>query len=150
MTKNNIWDILDEMLISKPYLFGIPVKDELIIDQSENMLDVKFSDPYRTFLEKYGGIILSGHVILGLLQSPENSFFNDTIISKTTFFKKEQVWPKINDWYIISDDGSGNPIGIDPDGQVWLSDHNSGFEHILLASNFNEFILKLFRNTLYE
>lgn len=64
--------------------------------------------------------------------------------------KNTQNWPDIDDWYIISDDGRGNPIGINPKGEVLLSDHDSGFEQIKLADDFEEFVYRLLTDTLYE
>lgn len=46
--------------------------------------------------------------------------------------------------------GSGNAIYMDPDGKVWLSDHDAGFETILLANSFNEFLIKLYEDTLFD
>ena len=71
-------------------------------------------------------------------------------MSKNYLYKDFQKWPDIEDWYVISDDGRGNPIRIDPEGKVWLSDHDAGFEKVKLADNFEEFLHKLLTDTLYE
>jgi hypothetical protein len=42
---------------------------------------------------------------------------------------------------VISEDGFGNPIGIAPDGQVMIADHDVG-QLSVLTSNFEEFLVK--------
>jgi len=74
----------------------------------------------------------------------------NNVLNVTKFYKAVQGWPSIEDWYIVSDDGFGNPIGIDPKGKVWLSDHDSGFEKVKLADSFDEFLYKVLTETLYE
>ncbi len=49
-----------------------------------------------------------------------------------------------------SDDGRGNPIGCKPDGYVWLSDHDAGFEQVKLADSFEEFLEKILDDRLYD
>jgi len=129
---------------------GIPVKDNNLIQDAEKKLGVHFSESFIAFLKKFGGALLEGHVIYGLISSDQSSFLSETIIERTKFFKETQKWPDIENWYIVSDDGSGNPIGVDPEGKVWLSDHDAGFEQIKLADSFEEFLYKLYTETLYE
>jgi hypothetical protein len=50
-------------------------------------------------------------------------------------------WPGLNDWIVISADHSGNPMGIDPSGRVWLSDHDLG-GIAPIADTFEDFIRK--------
>jgi len=42
-------------------------------------------------------------------------------------------WAGTSDWYVVSTDGSGNPIGIDAAGRVWISDHDTGRIEMLAA-----------------
>jgi len=72
-----------------------------------------------------------------------------SVVDLTNFYRN-QHWPYIGEWYVVSDDFDGNPIGIDPDGKVWLLDHDSGFEKVKLADSFEEFLYKLLTDTLYE
>lgn len=146
---NNIWEILDEEFKKNPEL---QAGDTLLvdIDQVEKEIGLKFSAPYKNFIKKYGGAIVGGNFIFGLKQQRSMDDYLWSVTQNTNFFKEEQEWPDIEDWYIISDDGRGNPIGIDPQGVVWLSDHDAGFEKVKLADNFEEFLYKLHTDTLYD
>jgi hypothetical protein len=120
------------------------------IIEAEKFLNVYFSQGYKRFLRMYGGASVPGHYIYGLRRQINMGERSWSVIHRTDFYKNVQKWPDIEDWYIVSDDGSGNPIGIDPEGRVWLSDHNSGFEKVKLADSFEEFLYRLYTETLYE
>lgn len=119
------------------------------IVHAELKLNKSFSVDYRLYLKKYGGGAFMDCYISGLKKPESMQMKLPDVIEKTKFYK-DQDWPGIDDWYIVSDDGFGNPIGIDPDGKVWLSDHDSGFEKVKLADSFEEFLYKLLTDTLYE
>lgn len=119
------------------------------ISDAEKKLSLKFAKDHKKFLLKYDYADLPGHTIFGI-SPPTNLHLSETIIENTKFYKEKQKWPGIEDWYIISDDGFGNPIGINPEGKVWLSDHNAGFEQVKLADSFEEFLYKILTDTLYE
>jgi hypothetical protein len=120
------------------------------IQKSEKSLNCKFSDQYRNFLSTYGAGLFPGQAIHGLRKTLLMSDSIWSVVNKTNFYKVTQQWPGIEDWYIISDDGRGNPIGCKPDGSVWLSDHDAGFEQIKLANSFEEFLEKILDDTLYD
>jgi SMI1 / KNR4 family (SUKH-1) len=146
---NNLWALLEERFKSYPEDFG--GKCELKeIEEAQKEIGLNFNNSYKKFLSKYGSVTLSGYIIYGLIPLPEMGRAHNDVIKKTKFFKETQKWPDIENWYIISDDGRGNPIGIDHEGRVWLSDHDSGFEQIKLADSFEEFLYKLHTETLYE
>ncbi|MBS0272652.1 MAG: SMI1/KNR4 family protein [Proteobacteria bacterium] len=120
------------------------------IEQAEEDLKVKFSSEYKWYLEKFGGGAFEDLDISGVKEMMSMGTKVVSVVEKTKFYKESQKWPGVENWYIISDDGSGNPIGIDPEGKVWLSDHDSGFEQIKLADSFEEFLYKLLTDTLYQ
>ena len=129
-------------------IFGII--DESEVNAAEYKLGLVFSNTYKNLIKKYGAINIWGQYIYGLrriILMPKDGW---SVIDQTNFYKEDQKWPDIDDWYIISDDGRGNPIGCKPDGSVWLSDHDEGFEQVKLANNFEEFLHKLLTDTLYE
>ena len=121
-----------------------------LVEEAEKKVGLKFSLDYKKFLELYGGATVGGELIYGLSYQQCMSINCWSVLDKTFFFKNKQKWPDIDDWYIISDDGRGNPIGCKPDGSVWLSDHDAGFEQVKLADDFEEFLHKLLTDTLYE
>jgi hypothetical protein len=150
MNKKDIWIILENQYQKDSSDFGIPVEDNTLMQEGEKTLGVKFSDQYIYFLSKFGGAIMPGHIVYGLIPRSEKGYLKETVVTETKFFKETQQWPDIESWYIISDDGRGNPIGIDPEGKVWLSDHDSAFKQIKLADSFEEFLYKLHTDTLYD
>lgn len=130
-------------------LFGGPCnKDEIC--KAEFELKLPFNPGYKEFLELYGGGVVGSYFVYGLKK--QISMGNDlwSVVQNTNFYKITQQWPGIDDWYIISDDGRGNPIGCKPDGSVWLSDHDAGFEQVKLADSFEDFLYKLLTDTLYD
>lgn len=147
---NNIFKTkLDIHMNEMEELYGGPCNlDE--IKMAEKILNTRFNPDYKEFLCKYGGGIVGSHYIYGLKKI---SLMGDklwSVIQNTQFYKETQKWPGIGEWYIISDDGRGNPIGCKPDGSIWLSDHDSEFEQIKLAESFEGFLHKLLTETLYE
>ena len=128
------------------YIGGLSEKE--IADSEEN-IGLYFSPSYKVFLRQYGAGLIDAYYIHG---KPSDNFMGGYLksVDEKTFFYRSQKWPSIEDWYVISDDGRGNPIGCKPDGSVWLSDHDAGFEQVKLASSFEEFLHKLLTDTLYE
>lgn len=146
----DIWEKIERHLGNdREDLISIGASDPEI-QEAERELKVKFVPLYKEVLKKYGAIGINAYDIHGLKYLPLMDKNNWTVVQKTTFYKDFQKWPDIEDWYVISDDGRGNPIGIDPEGKVWLSDHDAGFEKVKLADNFEEFLHKLLTDTLYE
>ena len=130
------------------YVGGPVPKSEIFL--AEKKLKTSFSKSYKKFLEKYGGELLNGYTINGLRKTILMDIDLWSVVQNTKFYKETQKWPGIEDWYIISDDGRGNPIGCKPDGSVWLSDHDAGFEQVKLADDFEQFLEKLLTDTLYD
>jgi len=146
---NNVWIEIQKYRSLYPEDFPEPANIGEI-NLSEKILNVRFSDQYKKFLSEFGAAGIGAYYIYGFKHLPLMGTKNWTVKDKTIFYKENQKWPDIEDWYIVSDDGRGNPIGIDPEGNVWLSDHDSGFEKVKLADNFEEFLHKLLTDTLYE
>ncbi|MGL4426369.1 MAG: SMI1/KNR4 family protein [Alphaproteobacteria bacterium] len=149
MSKNEIWNLLAKHAEEYPEDFTNGV-EQTEIQETEKELGTKFNESYSKFLKMYGTACFCEYSVYGLLGKEEKKDQFSLVTYYTNFYKEQQNWPDIGDWYIISDDGRGNPIGVDPDGKVWLSDHDSGFEQVLLAEDFEEFLYKLYTETLYE
>lgn len=147
---NNVWDQLKDDYENYPSDFGGNLTSEDQVVNAEKDLECSFSDDYKFFLKNYGSGVLPGHIIYGLVPHEEMGDNIKSVIDKTIFYKQTQKWPGIDDWYVVSDDGRGNPIGCKPDGSVWLSDHDAGFEQIKLTDSFEGFLHKLLTDTLYK
>lgn len=148
MIKTDAWKILEQEYKVDPSDFGGTVEHKTV-EEAQLLMSIKFSEDYKKFLQLYGSAIVPGHIIYGLIPLDAMGKSYKNVIDKTNFYHK-QKWPDIQDWYIISDDGYGNPIGIDAKGTVWLSDHMSDFKKVKLADSFEEFLCKIFTDTLYD
>ncbi|MBW8309121.1 MAG: SMI1/KNR4 family protein [Candidatus Paracaedibacteraceae bacterium] len=149
MTIEKIWESLDENFKEEPSWWATNIPTEAEIIEAENKLNLKFHNGYKNYLRKYGGGGPFCYNLYGLKYAGGMDKDNYTVVTNTNFYQQRQ-WPDIDRLYIISQDLSGNPIGIDPQGIVWLSDHDAGFEKVKLADNFEEFLYKLHTDTLYD
>lgn len=146
---NKFSQMLDSHMNELEGLYGGSCTIHEILDAQEK-LKVKFHPDFIDFLLKYGGGIVGSYYVYGLKKISLMGSELWSVIQNTQFYKETQKWPGIGDWYIISEDGSGNPIGIDPEGKVWVSDHDNDFEKVKLANNFEEFLYRLLTDTLYQ
>lgn len=124
--------------------------DISLINEAEQEIGLNFSLPYEYFLQEFGGGCVADLDVYGLSKADIMPTSLWSVVQNTNFYKNTQKWPGIEDWYIISDDGRGNPIGCKPDGSVWLSDHDCDFEQLKLADSFEEFLEKILEDRLYE
>lgn len=118
------------------------------INLAEKQLGVQFSEGYKKFVSLYGGAGLGSKLVYGLRHQENMDCKIFSVVDVTNFYR-EQGWPDTENWYVVSDDFDGNPIGIDPEGKVWLSDHNSGFELVKIADSFEELVHRLLTDTLF-
>lgn len=98
----------------------------------EKELNIPLNAQHKEFLLRFGGCFC-GVSIYGKTNS--ELLENRSIVDLNAAFS-DQIPQKA---YVISFDGSCNPIYIDSLGQVLLFDHDIG-EHELLACDFNSYI----------
>ncbi len=82
--------------------------------------------------------MVGAYPIFGVRQAEVMGNDGWSVEEMTKRFRSEG-WDGTADWYIVSMDGAGNPIGISTDGRVWISDHDVG-EVSVVASDFETFI----------
>ena len=101
---------LKEFLFDKENieLVGKPATYEQI-KEAENRLGVKFSGDYIEFIKLFGGAYAGIDI-----RAFENakSFGKESVIDFTLHSRTSH--PEVQNTYVISDDGSGNPIMINP------------------------------------
>jgi hypothetical protein len=119
-------------------LRGSPAS-ETAIAEAERQLHCRFDPDYVEFLRLFGCGVVGPSPIFGVGATPEAMGHDDGVVLQTRRFRSQQ-WPGIEGWYIVSTDGRGNPIGLSPDGQVRLSDHDVG-DVAVMARNFEDFLL---------
>lgn len=114
-------------------LVGKPASDEDIA-KAEKELGVTFSADYVEFIKHFGGAFIG--VDIRAFSNAE-SIGNETVVDYTNGLRASH--PEINDTYVISNDGGGNPIMINREGQVEIYYHDSG-EREMLAESLGKFI----------
>lgn len=112
------------------------------IAQAEQRLGVRFHEDYRQFIRAFGGAY-AGLAIHAF--SNGSSIGRETVVELTLSFR-EQLRPYslpfaelLQTGYVISLDGSGDPIAVDANGQIWTMDHDTG-ESRKLADSFEQLI----------
>lgn len=138
--KQSTIDRLQALFDQLPVLEGGVVPQEEI-DLAEQALGVKFAPEYRGFLSEYGGAMVGSLPVLGLRRAEVMGDDLYSVVEVTRRFR-DDGWKPTEEWSVVSVDASGNPIGISKDGQIWISDHDTG-EVKVIASCFEDFVLSL-------
>ncbi|MFC3749773.1 SMI1/KNR4 family protein [Paenibacillus sp. GCM10012306] len=104
------------------------------------MLKVTFHEEYLQFISMFGGAY-AGLAIYAF--SNGSSLGNETVVDLTLGFREQFKEPPFEEVlrtsFVISMDGSGDPIFINPAGEVFIGHHDNG-EIKLLANSFAELI----------
>jgi cell wall assembly regulator SMI1 len=135
--KQAIQDRLDELFVDEPFMKAGRV-DEVKVDAAQEALGVVFSEDYRQFLKKYGGALVGPLPVYGVARAEPMDEELWSVVAVTRHFR-EQSWPGVEQWYVISMDHAGNPIGIDKSGKVLTYDHDAGVT-IELAEDFERYL----------
>jgi len=147
--KNDVWIQLENYGEKYEHLKCINSTEDQI-REAENLLGLDFSKSFKIFLKHYQLSSLGCLNFYTLNPSIDSSTALWSLIEANKWFKEDEKWPGIDDWCIIANDGSGNPIGINPRGEIWISYHDANFEQEKLADDFEEFALKLINETLWD
>jgi hypothetical protein len=134
-----MWQKLEEEFAEFPEARAEPVSVEEI-RAAERELGMTFSNDYVEFIRQYGGAQVGPQDIFGLRRAELMGTSWPTVTAATNSFK---TWPGMENKYVVSMDGAGNPIGIDSLGVVWISDHNAGYKVEQIAESFAGFVIKL-------
>ncbi len=130
---------LEESFRGFPVLVASGVSENEIRDL-ENWAGFLLPDAYKKFLREFGGAIVGPFPVYGLRRAEAMGTDEDSSIAVTTRYRN-QGWPDVSDWLIISSDHSGNPIGMDSEGQIWLYDHDARCR-TLISGTFEGFLEK--------
>ena len=110
-------------------MIGTPASNEQVI-HAEQELGVKFSADYIDFVLNFGKAYAG--MMINSVEGKEN------VVDETKSLR--EVHPEVTDTYVISDDGSGNPIMINPKGEVEIYYHDSDAEIEIIASSLEQYI----------
>ena len=136
--RTETWDRLDSEFSTFPIMRASEVPTDEEIANASAAIGCRFHRDYVEFLQRYGGAMVGSLPVFGL--RPAEVMGDRWSVVVVTEWFRNQEWPGTSDWYLISDDGFGNPIGVAPNGQVMRSDHDVG-EIGVLAQNFEDFLM---------
>jgi SMI1 / KNR4 family (SUKH-1) len=126
------------------------------IKNAEKMLHVKFNDQYVQFIKlfggAYGGLAISAFnngdligksTVIDLTLKFRKIFEEDIFDFNGMEFEGESVELLLKNSYVISDDGSGNPILMNEQGKLFIFLHDSG-EVELLNNSLEELLIETY------
>lgn len=120
-------------------LLGSPATEDEIA-HAQHRLNVDFHDDYLQFIRTFGGAYV-GLAVYAF--SNGSSLGKETVVDLTLRFREQfqssDFAETLQTSYVISMDGSGDPIFIDQAGQVFMYDHLTG-EIKLIAASFESLI----------
>lgn len=123
----------------KSMLVGTPASEEEIAT-AEQQLKINFHEDYVQFIKTFGGAY-AGLAIHAF--SNGSSLGNETVVDLTLGFReqfKEHLFAEVlQTSYVISIDGSGDPIIINQAGKVFICYHDTG-EFKQIANSFEELV----------
>lgn len=107
-----------------PVTAAEPVPEEEI-DALEQAVGFKLPDDYRQFVREFGGGIVGAFSVYGLRAADAMGDDEASALEVTERFRNDG-WRGVEKWLVVSSDHSGNPVGLDEQGVVWISDHDAG------------------------
>ncbi|MFC4301958.1 SMI1/KNR4 family protein [Cohnella boryungensis] len=120
-------------------LVGVPASQEEIAE-AQRQLNIQFHEDYVHFIRTFGGAF-AGIAVHAFVNG--SSIGKETVVDLTLEFReqlKELPYAEVvRTGYVISIDGSGDPIIIDREGKVCICYHDTG-EMKVLADSFEMLI----------
>jgi hypothetical protein len=135
----SMFDRLDQEFSTFPIMRASDTPSGEEVARAASALGVTFHDDYVAFLRRYGGAMVGSLPVFGL-RPVKVMGKRWSVVDITEWFRNEG-WPRTHAWYVISEDGFGNPIGVTEDGRVMLFDHDAGQEQVL-ARDFEHFLIE--------
>jgi len=135
--RNDTWEALEAQFAQHPVMRAESVP-QAEFDTAVVGLSIPVPADFREFVLMYGGAIVGPYPIFGLRAAAAMGVGEGSFLEITSHFR-EDGWPGVDQWLVISMDHAGNPVGVAEDGQVWCSDHDAG-EIVLVASSFEAYL----------
>jgi hypothetical protein len=115
------------------------------VDLSENAaaaaeIGIPLSRDYAEFVARYGGASVGPFRIFELRRAIPMGKNEASFVDVTNGFRR-QGWPGVEKWAIISMDHPGNPVGLDKEGRIWISDPDARVAQTI-ANDFEEYLRK--------
>lgn len=129
---------LDEMFAESPVMRADDVPSVSEVDLASEDIGIQFSQDYREFILRYGGATVGPYPVFGLRACDIMDNDRWSVVEVTNEIRSSGI-AGVSGWIVFSEDHSGNPIGMDADGKVWIFDHDFGGV-AEMASDFEEYI----------
>ena len=129
---------LEERFAESPIVRASNAPSDAEIDEAAQALGVLFDSDYREFVRLYGGAMVGPYPIFGLrpVEVMDDELW--AVVTVTERYRETGI-AKIAEWYVVSEDHAGNPVGVDAEGKVWTYDHDFGGPAVI-ASSFEEYL----------
>jgi len=138
--RQDTWERLEEMFADAPMMKAEPVSYHEI-DEAAQSEGFKLPEDYREFVHRYGGATVGPYSVVGLRAADTMGNDEASAFVMTQRFRSDG-WQGTESWLVFSTDHAGNPVGMDVDGAVWISDHdNASIDK--LADNFEGYLRKV-------
>lgn len=135
--KDETWQALEDLFSRTPILKAEGVESHEIAD-AEREVGLALAEDYKEFIRRYGGAIVGPFRVFGLRRAVPMGRNEASFVEVTRTFR-QQHWPGVEKWAVISMDHAGNPIGIDEEGIIWVSDHEARAVQAI-AANFEDYL----------
>jgi cell wall assembly regulator SMI1 len=126
------------MFAESPVMRADRIATEAEVNAASQEIGTRFPEDYREFLLRYGGAMVGPYPVFGLHPSDVMEDDRWSVVDVTNEVRSSGL-DGISNWIVFSEDHAGNPIGMDPDGKVWIYDHDFGGV-AELAQTFEEYI----------
>lgn len=137
--RKQTWQALEDMFSEDPILKAEAVKPAEVT-AAEQKIGIILPEDYKEFIRRYGGAIVGPFPVYGLRRAEPMGDDKASFLEVTNHFR-QQRWPGVDKLVVISMDHAGNPVGLDAEGKIWISDHDARAIQ-LLALNFEAYLRK--------
>jgi hypothetical protein len=137
LMRQDTWDAINTTLKRFPDLRAEGV-EFVEIEMAALELEVRFPVDYAEYLRRYGSAQMGHYPIFGPRRSSLMGRIHGTVVEATRRFRRYHS-PESKEWIIFSMDSSGNPIGFDEGGKVWVHHQETG-ERKAMAESFEAYL----------
>jgi hypothetical protein len=135
--RDETWQALEDLFSRTPILkAGAVDLDEIVAAEQE--VGIPLGADYREFVHRYGGAFVGPFPVFGLRKALPMGRNEVSFVEVTKTFR-QQGWPGVEKWAVISKDHAGNPVGLDAEGKVWIYDHDARAVQ-LIATTFEAYL----------
>jgi len=135
--KKETWDAIETMFSRFPIMKAEGV-EMIEIDAVCAQFGIPLPSDYREFIHRYGGAVVGPYPIFGLRRAEPMAINEGSVVDVTRRFRQKS-WVGTEAWLVFSIDHAGNPVGLDRDGKVWISDHDARAVQ-LIANSFEDYL----------